>query len=363
MFKVYCIYFIYLFCFLIFRLIFFQGTTILNKHILDASLFHARLLVPHVINNMHPPCANTATTTNAPQPLCHSTNNNNTSQQQADEICELKRCLHDESTKNSILANEVCNLKRELGQANEKIGSLEKDMSVVRSTFEALVVELNNLKKQHQQQCPVEERVTKLEEKTDQLNLETNNAKNQVEENNATLVRCDERLQNLNSNLSDVDLRQQILENTTFGGRFIWKIDHLKYRLKQSALGNISALHSAPCYTKRFGYKFCTRLYLNGDGIGKDTHISLFIVIMKSEYDALLEWPFRQKVTFNLLNHANQNDSVKESFVPDIKSPSFKRPNKDMNLAAGCPMFVSKERLENYIVDDSIFIETAVGDM
>lgn len=313
---------------------------------------------------MHPPGANTATASaTATQSLCHATNNNTSQHQEhEDEICHLKRCLHDESTKNSILANEVCNLKRELGQANEKIGSLEKDMSVVRSTFEALVVELNNLKKQHQQ-CPLEERVTKLEEKTDHLNLETNNTKNQMEENNTALVRCDERLQNLNSNLSEVDLRQQILENTTMGGRFIWKIDHLKYRLKQSALGNISALHSAPCYTKRFGYKFCTRLYLNGDGIGKDTHISLFIVIMKSEYDALLEWPFRQKVTFNLLNHANQNDSVKESFVPDIKSPSFKRPNKEMNLAAGCPMFVSRERLENYIVDDSIFIETSVGDV
>ena len=314
-------------------------------------MYHARLLVPHVINSMHPPDAVT-------QPPCHANK-----VPHEEEICQLKRCLHDESTKNSILANEVCNLKRELSQANHKIGSLEKDMSVVRSTFEALVAELNNLKKHQQHQCPVEERVKKLEENTAHLNLEANDMKNKIEKNNTVLVQCDERFQNLNSNLSEVDLRQQILENTTMGGRFIWKIDHLKYRLKQSALGKISALHSAPCYTKRFGYKFCTRLYLNGDGIGKDTHISLFIVIMKSEYDALLEWPFRQKVTFNLLNHTNQNDFVKESFVPDLNSPSFHRPHKEMNLAAGCPMFVSKERLENFIIDDSIFIETSVGEV
>ena len=277
----------------------------------------------------------------------------------------MKRCLNDETTKNSILSNEVCNLKRELGRANDKIGSLEKDMALVRSTFEALVSELNIIKKQQQQSqpCPMEERVKKLEEHTSHLGIESSNMKNRSEENNTVLVRCDERLQNLNANLSELDLRQQILENTTMGGRFIWKIDHLKFRLKQSAVGKITALHSAPCYTKRFGYKFCTRLYLNGDGIGKDTHISLFIVIMKSEYDSLLEWPFRQKVTFNLLNHANQNDSIKESFIPDLNSPSFKRPHKDMNLAAGCPMFISKERLENFTVDDSIFIETTVGDV
>jgi len=40
----------------------------------------------------------------------------------------------------------------------------------------------------------------------------------------------------------------------------------------------------------------CARLYLNGDGMGKGTHVSLFFVIMRGAYDALLKWPFRQKV-------------------------------------------------------------------
>lgn len=30
--------------------------------------------------------------------------------------------------------------------------------------------------------------------------------------------------------------------------------------------------------------------------MGKRTHLSLFIVIMRGEYDALLQWPFRNKV-------------------------------------------------------------------
>ena len=44
------------------------------------------------------------------------------------------------------------------------------------------------------------------------------------------------------------------------------------------------------------GYKMCARLYLNGDGMGKGTHVSLFFVVMRGAYDALLKWPFRQKV-------------------------------------------------------------------
>jgi len=30
--------------------------------------------------------------------------------------------------------------------------------------------------------------------------------------------------------------------------------------------------------------------------LGKGSHMSLFFVVMKGEYDALLPWPFRQKV-------------------------------------------------------------------
>lgn len=40
----------------------------------------------------------------------------------------------------------------------------------------------------------------------------------------------------------------------------------------------------------------CLRLYLNGDGSGRGTHLSLFFVVMKGKYDALLKWPFSQKV-------------------------------------------------------------------
>lgn len=49
-------------------------------------------------------------------------------------------------------------------------------------------------------------------------------------------------------------------------------------------------------YTAKYGYKVCLRIYLNGDGTGKGTHVSLFFVVMKGDYDALLPWPFRHKV-------------------------------------------------------------------
>ena len=33
-------------------------------------------------------------------------------------------------------------------------------------------------------------------------------------------------------------------------------------------------------YTGRFGYKLCLSLYLDGDGLGKNSHISFFLTIL-----------------------------------------------------------------------------------
>ena len=127
--------------------------------------------------------------------------------------------------------------------------------------------------------------------------------------------------------------------------------------------GQVTALHSAPCFTDRYGYKFCARLYLYGDGIGKCTHVSLFFVLMKSEYDNVTKWPFKQRVTFRLNAQEGTTKPIKESFMPDDNSSSFKQPQKSMNIAAGCPMFISIEDLENggFIKDDSFFIEINVA--
>lgn len=56
-------------------------------------------------------------------------------------------------------------------------------------------------------------------------------------------------------------------------------------------------------YSSKYGYKMCLRLYLNGDGSGRSTHLSLFFVVMRGKYDALVKWPFSQKVRHVLHIH------------------------------------------------------------
>jgi len=169
----------------------------------------------------------------------------------------------------------------------------------------------------------------------------------------------------IKTSISELNLRQQLFENTSHNGKLLWKIDNVSQRMEKAKNGSVTALHSAPVFTSQYGYKFCARLYLNGDGIGKQSHVSLFFVMMRGDYDNLLEWPFNQEVKFRLVNQKKISDDVIESFLPSPNSTSFIQPKKEMNIASGCPLFVKQEHLLDggFIKDDVLFIELSVSDL
>ncbi|XP_036288748.1 TNF receptor-associated factor 1 isoform X1 [Pipistrellus kuhlii] len=171
-----------------------------------------------------------------------------------------------------------------------------------------------------------------------------------------TLAQKDETLGKLEQSL-------RLMEEASFDGTFLWKITNVTRRCHESACGRTISLFSPAFYTAKYGYKLCLRLYLNGDGTGKRTHLSLFIVIMKGEYDALLPWPFRNKVTFMLLDQNNREHAI-DAFRPDLSSVSFQRPQSETNVASGCPLFFPLSRLQSpkhaYVKDDTMFLKCIV---
>ena len=89
---------------------------------------------------------------------------------------------------------------------------------------------------------------------------------------------------------------------------------------------------------------------------------------MKGEYDALLSWPFRNKVTFTLIDQQedlNDRENIVESFTADpIKyKENFSRPVTDeKNTGFGLFPFASHKdvKKKRYIVDDTIFIQVQI---
>ena len=143
------------------------------------------------------------------------------------------------------------------------------------------------------------------------------------------------------------------------------KIDKIEYRMAEASLSKVVSLHSVPCYTKQYEYRYCVMFYLHGDGLGRSTHISMFFVVMKSEYDQLLAQPIGKRITFEQINLQNEADSIFESFVSNLSSSSFQHPTNNMNVASGCPMFIGIKRFltGEFVIDDCAHIKTLVEDL
>ncbi|CAF4872354.1 unnamed protein product [Rotaria sp. Silwood1] len=124
------------------------------------------------------------------------------------------------------------------------------------------------------------------------------------------------------------------------------------------------SIYSPVFYSSPNGYKMRLRLYLAGDGNARRTYMSLFFVLMRGEYDAVLQFPFNYKITFCLLDQTSQQRHIIDSFRPDVKSNSFQRPRSDMNTASGIPKFVPltivKQDNNPYVRDDIMFIKAMV---
>ena len=60
--------------------------------------------------------------------------------------------------------------------------------------------------------------------------------------------------------------------------------------------------HSPSFYTHSHGYRMRLRVIANGLCAYRGTHVSLFVHIMRGEFDSYLKWPFRGNVTLQLLN-------------------------------------------------------------
>ena len=60
--------------------------------------------------------------------------------------------------------------------------------------------------------------------------------------------------------------------------------------------------YSPPFFSHIGGYKMCLRVDANGLMSGAGTHVSVFVYLMRGEYDDNLLWPFSGHITFQLLN-------------------------------------------------------------
>ena len=270
-----------------------------------------------------------------------------------------------------VRANIATNrhLQKEIQQHSDRIASLERRVSTGIFS-EAITSADSACSVTNEQMANLEKTTAKheliLEERRrtmNQANRDMGNARRLLDTIQDTTRRLERRIDSIQHTLAlrnDAQVMRQRLP-PSYDGHLVWKITKFSW-LRNEAVNGQQRSFVSPCFfTSPRGYKMCARIYLNGDGMGRGTHISVFFVIMRGQYDALLRWPFRQKVTFMLLDQDNV-EHVIDAFRPDPNSSSFHRPRRETNIASGCPMFCSLTELNNhaYIRDDTLFLKIFV---
>ncbi|CAF3870292.1 unnamed protein product [Rotaria sp. Silwood1] len=88
---------------------------------------------------------------------------------------------------------------------------------------------------------------------------------------------------------------------------------------------------------------------------------------MRGEYDAHLQWPFKLKVTFSLIDQSTTNDKryhIDQFCWPDSTDICFQRPTTDMNTAYGisrfCLLDLFRQKRNCFVQNDTIFIKVEV---
>ena len=149
-------------------------------------------------------------------------------------------------------------------------------------------------------------------------------------------------------------LLEQLPEIVKVNRNVIWKISLFSRKMTNAQTETEVVVCSPPFYIEELHYRVYLQLYPNGKGAGKGSHMSLFLVIMRGEFDEDLEWPFAPKITFKLIDQTGDKDIV-HIFQPNpIKKPTF-----DRSDGCGYIHFVSHADLksEGFVEDDTLLIQ------
>ncbi len=132
---------------------------------------------------------------------------------------------------------------------------------------------------------------------------------------------------------------------------------------------NNNEFYSDPFYTHPRGYKVVINIDANGYNEHKGTHVSVWVYLMRGEYDDQLEFPFKGTIKFELLNQLEDKNHHCESYTHDGTLDCSKRviDGERSNGAQGVQDFISHKDLGHnttkncqYLQDDCLVFRISV---
>lgn len=156
--------------------------------------------------------------------------------------------------------------------------------------------------------------------------------------------------------------------------KFVWSFTNFNFRIWQAKTSSKLCFFSQPFFIEPYGYKMCIAICPNGNP-AQNTHLSVFVHLLRSNNDDLLPWPFKQKVEFVLVDQQddptlrkNIKAAISPKKMPHLRESAFAMPKRSSyrnTVGFGYNNFIShidlKKRL--YIRDDTILVQLEVYPM
>jgi TolA-binding protein len=139
--------------------------------------------------------------------------------------------------------------------------------------------------------CELREQVEERTAECSNLQRQGVSLEQEVRDKVSIIDRLQRRMDQMDEFLAQQTGRIADLESPTgppaheiHNGIFLWKIEDYQKKQQYAIHGvKTTGLYSRPFYTDLHGYKMCAVIYLNGDGVGKGSHLSLFFAVMRGE--------------------------------------------------------------------------------
>ncbi|CAF3876571.1 unnamed protein product [Rotaria magnacalcarata] len=200
----------------------------------------------------------------------------------------------------------------------------------------------------------------------EQLRLEEKSLQSKLLKRERDLTRVSIELQLLKGELCQLRKEFEVSKSSVHNdGTYLWRIDNIQQLFRNAKNSSQPLFIVSPSfYTSKYGYRLSLKLYLNGDKTTQDKYLSLYVTMMRGEYDSLLDWPFKYPITLCLYDRSAQKDHVVHTITPDLDSESFKQPKMDANKSGGIPEFCPLWRIFNkefgYVQQDTMYIKAFV---
>ena len=193
---------------------------------------------------------------------------------------------------NTLKENE--GLRSKVAQQEERIRQLEsfkQNSSNSATAFDSTLAKelLHRMTTEEGKTANLELLLVEANRLNEELQRKVSTVTRQQESSNGTTDRLQRQFESMshslalrNVMLTDLDeyVRQQ--EVSSHDGILLWKITEFAKKRQDAVFGQQTSFYSPCFFTSRYGYKMCARIYLNGDGIGRGTHISVFFVVTVS---------------------------------------------------------------------------------